>query len=421
MANSLLTTSKITREAVLLFLNSNLFIRNINRQYDTDFGKAGEKIGSQLRVRLPNDYTVTKGPAASVQDTAEQQTVLTLATQAHVDISFTTVDLLLSLDDFSERILKPAMNNLAGQVAVDAMSCIEQGFITLPSSAPAAPLTATTGGFCNIVANINGSGDLQSPTSTQVLDAGATLSNNSARTDKRKIVQSPRTEARLVDSLKGLFNPAAAISRQYLDGTMKNALGFDLFMDQTVVNHTTGSFSAGTVNAGGQTGYVVSVNAITGTLNVGDIITFDGVHAVNRVTKQSTGELRQFVVTAAAANGATSVNIYPAIIPAVGGNAVQYQTVDASPLANAAITMIIKPGVTYRKNAAYTPEAITMVTGDLPLPKNVDAARAQYDGVSMRMVTQYQVGTDQEISRVDVLYGALAVRPEWGCIIADVI
>lgn len=421
MANSLLTTSKITREAVLLFLNSNMFIRNVNRQYDTDFGKAGEKIGSQLRVRLPNDYTVTKGPAASVQDTSEQQTVLTLATQAHVDISFTTVDLLLSLDDFGERILKPAMNNLAGQVAVDIMSTVEQGFITLPQNAPSAPLTATTGGACNIVANFDGSGNLLSPTSTQVLDAGATLSNNSARLDNRKIVESPRTEARLVDTLKGLFNPVPEISRQYRTGNMKNALGFDLFMDQTVINHTTGTFTAGTVSGGGQTGNSVTVNAITGTLNVGDIITFDGVFAVNRVTKQSTGELRQFVVTAAAASGATTIGIYPAIVPASGGNAVQYQTVTASPLTNATITMIVKPGVTYRKNVAYTPEAITMATGDLPLPKNVDAARAQYDGVSMRMVTQYQVGTDQEISRIDVLYGALMVRPEWACIIADVI
>lgn len=422
MANGLLTTSKITREAVMLFVNSNMFLRNVDRQYDSDFGKKGEKIGSQLRIRLPNDYTVTKGPAASVQDTTEQQTVLTLATQAHVDVSFATVDLLLSLDDFSERILQPAMNNLAGQVAVDVMSVVEQGYISLPSQAPSAPLTAiTTGGICNLAYNTDSNGTLISPNSSTVLDAGAILSNNSARLDKRKVVESPRTEARLVNSLSGLFNPTPAISRQYQTGQMKNALGFDFFMDQTVVNHTNGTFTAGTVSAGGQTGYSVTTNAITGTLNVGDIITIDGVYAVNRVTKQTTGELRQFVVTASAANGATSISIYPAIIPSSGGNAVQYQTVTDSPIASAAVRMLIAPSTTYRKNVAYVPEAMTMVTGDLPLPKNVDAARAQYDGVSMRMVTQYQVGTDQEISRVDVLYGALAVRPEWGCIVADVI
>lgn len=418
MANSLLTTSSITREAVRLFTNSNMLIRNVDRQYDADFGKAGEKIGSQLRVRLPNDYTVTKGPAASVQDTSEQQTVLTLATQAHVDVSFATVDLYLSLDDFSERVLKPAMNNLAGQVAVDVMQVFEYGTIPLASNAPSAPLTATTGGSCNFV--YNGSGSISAPTATQFLYAGAALHDNSAPQDKRKIVLDPTTEAQTVGSLTGLFNPQPAISRQYETGQMKQALGFDWFMDQTVLKHTSGSFSAGTVNGASQTGYSVAVNAITGTLNVGDVITFAGVNAVNRVTKQTTGSLRQFVVTAAAASGATSVSIYPAIVPAdpSTGNAVQYQTVTASPANSAAISLIGPASTTYRKNVAYAAEAVTMVTGDLPLPRNVDAARAKHDGISMRTVTQYAVGTDQEISRIDVLYGALLVRPEWTSVVA---
>jgi len=423
MANSLLTTSKITREAVLLFLNANMLIRNVNRQYDADFGKAGEKIGSQLRIRLPNDYTVTKGPAASIQDTTEQQTVLTMATQAHVDIAFTSVEQALSLDDFSDIILEPAMNNLAGQVALDIASVTEQGYVSVPQGpgmAPPAPLTATTGGACNIAYNVDGSGALISPNSGTVLDAGAILSNNSARLDKRKIVQSPRTEARLVNSLSGLFNPATRISQQYESGQMKNALGFDFFMDQTVITHTSGTMTTGTVSTGNQTGYTLAVNGITGTLNVGDIITIAGVYAVNRVNKQNTGELRTFVVTSAVASGGTSIGIYPAIIPAVNGNAVQYQTVTASPLANATVTNLLA-STTYRKNVAYVPEAITMATGDLPLPNNVKAARAQYDGISLRILTQYVVGTDQEVTRCDILYGGLAVRPEWMAIVADVV
>lgn len=421
MANVLLTTSRITREAVMLFVNSNLLLRNVNRQYDGDFGKAGEKIGSQLRIRLPNDYTVTKGPAASIQDTTEQQTVLTMATQAHVDVSFGTADLLLSVDDFREIILKPAMNNLAGQVAVDVAGVTESGNIALPSNGPAAPLAATTGGACNIAVNYQSDNvTLASPTSGTLLDAGAILSNNSVDTSDRRLVLDPRTQARVVNSLTGLLNPATRLSKQYESGEMQSGLGYaGIFMDQTVVKHTTGSFSAGTVNAGGQTGYTLAVNAITGSLNVGDIITIAGVVAVNRVNKSSTGELRTFVVTAPVASGATSIPIYPAIVPAVNGNAVQYQTVVASPLANAAITMIVAPSTTYRKNIAYAPAAITMVTGDLPLPKNVDAARAKYDNVSMRMATQWQVGTDQEVTRLDVLYGALAVRPEWMCVVAD--
>jgi hypothetical protein len=429
MADNLLTTSRITREAVMLFVNSNAFLGNVNRQYDGDFGKANEKIGSQLRIRLPNDYVTTKGPAASVQDTAEVQTVLTLATQAHVDVSFGTADLLLSVEDFRERFLKPAMNNLAGTVAVDIMTVTEAGIIALPSSIPAyggtngLGMSATTGGVCNIAPNYQSDGvTLATPTSGTLLDARAILANNSAPMGDRKLVLDPRTNSRVVNSLTGLLNPTPKISKQYESGQMVSGLGYAaIFEDQTVIKHTTGTFTAGTVNGGGQTGSVLTVNAITGSLNVGDIITFAGVNAVNRVTKQSVGELRTFVITKAAASGATSLSIYPAIVPAVNGNAVQYQTVDNSPLTSATILMIIAPSTVYRKNVAYAPEAITMVTGDLPLPKNVDAARAKYDNVSMRMATQWQVGTDQEVTRLDVLYGSLLIRPEWGCIVPDVI
>jgi len=420
MANSLLTTSKITKEAVILFLNSNMFLQSVDRQYDSEFGKKGEKIGSQLRIRLPIDPVVTKGPALSAQDMIEVQTVLTVATQAHVDLAFTTADLFLSMDAFNDRVLEPAMNNLAGQVALDTMTCADTGFISPSNNMPSAPLVANTGGFCNAV-----NGALATLTRSQILYAKAYLEDNSAPTGKRKIVWDQWSEARIVTDLSGLFNPTPKISAQYESGSMKNALGFDHFMDQTVIKHTTGSFSAGTVNGANQSGNTITVNAITGTLAVGDIVTFAGVYSVNRVTKQTTGNLRQFVITAAAPSGATSLSIYPAIVAPATVNgvstAVQYQTVTAAPANGATITMFVAPSTVYRKNIAYAPEAITLATGDLPLPPNTDSARAQYDGVSLRMVNQYVVGTDQEVHRIDVLYGALVVRPEWGVVIADAI
>jgi hypothetical protein len=368
-----------------------------------------------------------KGPAASIQDTTEQQTVLTMATQAHIDVSFSTADLMLSVDDFRDIILKPMMNNLAGQVAIDVMNVFEYGYIPLPvvngSNPIAAPLTATTGGSCNIAPNyLSDNTTLTNPSSGTMLDARAILANNSTPGGDRKLVFDPRTNSRIVNSLTGLLNPTPKISKQYESGQMMSGLGYAaIFEDQAAVKHTTGTFTAGTVNGANQTGYTLTVNAITGTLNVGDIITLAGVNAVNRVTKATTGELRTFVVTANVASGATSIPIYPAIIPPSGGNAVQYQTVTASPGNNATITMIIAPSTTYRKNVAYAPEALTMVSGDLPLPKNVDAARAKYDNVSLRMATQWQVGTDQEVTRLDTLYGALLTRPEWSCVVPDVI
>lgn len=402
MANSLLTINMITREAIELFVNSNAFLKNIDRQFDDEFGKAGSKIGSQLRIRLPNDFIVTSGPGLSVQDTSEQQTVLTMATQQHVDVSFGQTDLLLSLDDFAERILLPMMNVLAGSVASTIMS-------------------ASEGGICNVVANLDGANNVLTPNSGTYLQARARLNDNSAPMPARKIINDSWTEARVVQSLTGLLNPQAAISEQYYEGVMYRALGFTWFMDQTVIKHTVGAFTTGTVAGANQTGTLLNVNAIGGALTAGDIVTIAGVNAVNRVTKQTTGMLRQFVIVTAAAANATQLTIYPAITPAVGGNAVQYQTVDASPANNATITNFFNASIVFRKNFAYAPQMVTMATGDLPLPANKVTTRHRYDNVSMRSITDYIIGTDQEVTRLDVLFGSLYVRPEWGTIVADAV
>ena len=193
MANSLLTISMITREAIELFVNSNAFIKNTDRQFDDEFGKTAAKIGSQLRIRLPNDYTVTSGPALSVQDTAEQSIVLTMATQQHVDVAFNQTDLLLSLDDFSERILLPMMNNLAGSVAATVMAGSE-------------------GGISGIVANLDAGGNILTPNSTTYLQARARLNDQQAPMPARKVINDQWTESRVVASLTGLLNPSTAIS-----------------------------------------------------------------------------------------------------------------------------------------------------------------------------------------------------------------
>lgn len=404
MANSLLTINMITREAVRLFKNTNAFLGNIDRQYDDQFAITGAKIGDTLRIRLPNDYTVRTGAAASVQDTSEQSVTLTMATQKGVDVSFSTAERTLKLDDFSERVLQPQMNNLAGAIALDVMSGAE-------------------GNVCNFVSNTDGSGSIIAPTARTVLNAQANLSTNSADIGNLKLVDHPFTDAAVVQALAGLFNPVQEIGRQYKTGMMREALGFLWFQDQTVIAHTAGTFTAGTVNGAGQVGTTLTTNAITGTLKKGDIITIAGVYQVNRVTKQSTGALRQFVVTADVANGGTSIGIYPAIIPAVGGQAVQYQTVDASPADGAALTLATKANEVYRKNIAFAPQAVTMVSADLYMPTKgvIESAREVYDNMSMRMLTAYIPGTDQVLTRLDVLYGYVWPRPEWACIVADAI
>lgn len=405
MANTLLTINMITREAVRLWKNSNAFLQNVDMQYDDSFAVSGAKIGSTLRIRLPNDFTVTTGPALSVQDTSEQSTTLVLATQKHVDVSYSTADRTLSLDDYSRRVLAPMVNNLAGAVAVDIMSGSE-------------------GGICNFVANQDVNNNILSPIQSTYLRSGAVLDNNSAPIANRKIVNSPDTEATVVSSLSGLLNPNTEISRQFVTGRMYDALGFIWMKDQTVIAHTTGALAQGsaTVNGANQTGLNLTVNALANGLAIGDIITIAGVFQVNRITKQSTGRLRQFAVTATVNAGATSIPIYPALVPGVGGQPVQYQTVTVSPANGAAVNPSngLAAGTKYTKNFSFAPEAVTLATADLEIPKGIhEGARDEFDGVSMRMITDYFIGTDQLITRLDVLYGYLWVRPEWAVVVAD--
>jgi hypothetical protein len=314
----------------------------------------------------------------------------------------------MSIDDYSEIVMAPMINNLAGAVAQDVMNGSE-------------------GGVCNFVSNVDAGGNIISPTSEQFLTANAVIDLLEGDPMTRRVVNDPITDARTTVSLQGLLNPATEISAQYRTGMMKSGLGYEKwFRDQTVIKHTSGTFSAGgTVNGANQTtaasGGNITVNAITGTLKQGDIVTFAGVNGVNRVTKQDQGTLRQFVITADVATGATSIPIYPGLIPQSGGNDVQYQTVVSSPANGAAMLLVTQSGEVYRKSIAYVQKAITLATADLVMPRKAveEAARANYDGIAMRVLTDYLPNSDQLATRVDVLFGFKYIRPEWCCVIAD--
>lgn len=403
MANSLLTIDMITREALRLFRNSNWFLRTIGRQFDEEFGRSGAKIGAQLRIRLPNDYTLRTGPTAVPQSTNEQNTVLVIATQMGVDVSFSSAERALSLDDYSQRILAPAVNRLAGGVAVQIMGNI-------------------TGG-ANLVQNTDASSNMISPSAGTWLSAGAVLDKNGAPRNDRFIVMDPLTQSRTVTSLMGLFNPQVKISDQYIRGTITvDTLGFDWGMDQTTMMHQTGAYGAPpTVAGANQTGAVLTTTALAGPLNQGDTFTIAGVNSVNRVTKTNNGTLAQFVVTAPVLAGATTIPIYPPITPPSGGLEVPFQTVTASPAAGANLVFATPASSSYRQNFAYYSEAVTMATAELELPRGVhEAARETYDGISLRMVTDYAVLSDSFITRLDILFGSTLLRPEWVVKVADI-
>lgn len=404
MSNSLLTIDMITRFATRLWKNQNPFLRNIDTQYDPQFAVDGAKIGSSVRIRLPNEYTTRDGAAASVQDTQEQKVSLNLSTQSGIDVGFTTAERTLSLDDYQVRVLMPKIAFLTARVAN-------------------AIIQDSEGGVSNWVGAVDGSSNTIAPTQQTILNARAQLVMNSIPDeDMMRLVANPLSMAKVTSALTGLLNPAPQISKQYRKGRMYDGLGFLWYEDPTVVNHVTGTFSAGgTVNGAGQTGTSITVNAITGTLKKGDIVTFAGANAINRLTRVSTGTLKQFVILADVATTGTTVTIYPAITPAVGGVGVQYQTCTASPANGAAMALVNKAGETYRKNIAYIPDLCTMATADLYMPTAgvVEAHRDVFDGVSMRSIVAYAVGTDQTIDRLDVIFGQLYVRPEWGVVVAD--
>ncbi len=410
MANSILTPSMITRYSIRMFLNTNYFLQNISRQFESQFGIEGARIGAQLRIRYANQYTVTDGPGISIQDTTEQQFLLTVATQRHVDVAFTSAETTLDVDDYMERIVLPRVNALAANVAIQVMVN-----------------TATTAR--NAVANVDANNNILPINDGPVALARAILEENSApnfgEQGMRKCVLAPRSDTRMQQSLKGLLNPVDSISRQYNSGMMYEALQLRFFEDQSVVNHTTGSATTAAVNGAGQTGQTLIVSAIAGTLNAGDIITVAGVNAVNRVNFASLGTLAQFVVTANVANGATSIPIYPAIIPPASNvpyaglpyTPQQYQTVTASPANAATITPFANASVTYRQNMVYAPDAITLVVAPLWIPPSekgvIAAARHNYDQLSMRSLVVYEPTTDQPVDRLDILFGSGVPRPEW--------
>lgn len=405
--NSLLTIDMITAEAVRLFKNSNLFVMNMDTQYDPAFAVDGAKIGSSLRIRLPNDYVVTSGPAMQLQNTTEQFTTLTVSDQRNVAVPFTSAERTMAIDDYSEIILAPMINNLAGKVAQVVMEGSE-------------------GGVCNFVSNKDADGNIIELTSRQFLRANASLTNNSADPMTRRIVLDPDTNADTTQSLQGLLNPATTISAQFASGMMKSGLGFERwFEDQTVIKHESGTYNSAapsTVNGADQTGTSITVNALNGSFTKGDIITFEAVNAVNRVTKQNYRTLKQFVILEDVAAAATEISIYPALTPAAAdGSDVQYQTVDLSPANGADILMVTKSGEIYSKNIAFVQKAVTLATADLVMPTKAveEAARANYDGIAMRILTDYLPNSDQLATRVDVLFGFLYIRPEWLCIVAN--
>jgi len=390
MANSLLTATQVTRESLRILHQKCNFIGSINRQYDDSFAQGGAKIGDTLKIRLPNQYTVRTGATLSVQDTAETSTTLQIATQKGVDLNFTSAELSLSLDDFSKRILEPAMAVLAANIEADAMSMYKDVHNQVDNHGAAA-------------------------TFAKVLKARKVLGDNLAPVADRTCNLNTQDNVDLVDALKGLFQDSSSVARQYREGLMGRTAGFD-FMENTLwPSHTVGAGAGYLVNGAGQTGAAVTVDTGSGAIRKGDIVTIAGVFRVHPETKASTGVLQQFVVTADVSSGGTSIPISPPIV--TSGAA---QNVSGAPADNAAVTVAGTASTAHGVSMAYHQDAFTFATADLVMPRGVDfAAREVFDGISLRVVRQYDINADKFPCRLDVLYGYRTIRPQLACRLAN--
>ena len=409
MANNLLTISKITNEALMVLENELTFTSEVDRNYDDQFAVVGGKIGNTVNVRKPGRFIGTSGPALNVEDFNETSVPVTLSTQFHVDTQFTTQDLALSLDMFSDRVLKPAVAAIANKIDRDGMQMATLNTANIVGTAGTPPTGLIT-----------------------YLTAGAYMDSEGAPRDgRRSVVVEPFTSATIVDSLKGLFVPQEAIGEQYRKGLMgRDSAGVNWKLDQNVVSQTFGSWSANTIaiNVTTATGFLTSgwsqfstvtlTSSATSTLNAGDVFTIPGVFAVNPQNRQSYGKLRNFVVmaTTAVGTGGTSVLISPAIITAG-----QFQNVNITSSGAQNIIAFNNTGVSSPQNIMMHRNAFTLAVADLELPDGVHFAGRASDkeiGLSMRVVRQYTINNDSIPTRFDVLYGWAPLYPELACRIA---
>lgn len=398
MANTLLTPDMITDKALEILHQKSNFIGNIITEYDDEFAKDGAKIGNTLRIRQPIQYGTGTGATMATTgaaDTTQSQTTLTVNSQRHVPMRFTSNEMSMSIDDFAERHLEPAISVLAAKIEADAFSMIDE------------------------VANTVHAGTAVS--FAEVLSARKKIVDAEAPPNDRCAILDTQANVDLVDALKTLFQDGSAISKQYKEGAMGRAAGFDFYENTLLPSHTSGvegglgnylvnNADASNTDASNLTVGSLIVDTGTKTITEGDVFTIANVYEVNPESKNSNGVLKQFVVLANAA-GAGTLSISPTIITSG-----PYQNVNSVPANNAALTFAGAASTAYKQSLLFQKGFACIAFADLVLPKGTQmASRRVFDGVSMRLVQDYDVVKDRILTRIDVLYGFKVLRPQLAC------
>lgn len=386
MANTLLTIDQITKEALRLAHEKAAFLGTINRQFDDSFGRSDGKIGDTLRIRLPSQYVRTQGSRVmDVQDSEQVKTAVTVATQDHVAMRFNSRELALDLDSFSKLHLEPAMATLISGVESDVLQ-----------------------GCTKLVYNQVGTWGT-APTDLAPFGAARAKMNQdlAPKDDQRYIQYDSVNMAGMVNSLKGLFHDSQAIKEQYREGMMGRTAGFDWYENERVWNQTTGTdHTTVTVNDASIAAGDTTMTTAGANVTVGTVFTIANVNKVHPETKTTYGIAQQFVITAVNGNDWTFSPAWHASGPK--------QNVDALPVNGAAITLFGTASQTKTQALAYHKDAFTFVTADLPLMGAAEkCVRKTYDGISLRVWQDGDIRNDEMLTRIDILYGYAAIRPQW--------
>lgn len=394
----------ITREALRVLHAKLSFINKVDRQYDDQFAKTGAKIGTTLRVRKPPKYTVRTNATLSTQDATETYVSLPVTNQYGVDMTFSSAELTLQIDDFSKRFIDPAMAQLA--------ATIENTVLTNLYKAVPAQVGATNAIFNSL---------------TPALNAKRVMSDELTPIDSRYMLVNTDAQATLVNALSGLFHSSSEIDKQYEQGVMGKTAGFTWFENTLLPVHTVGTYGGTPLTNYPTDAFVSGASSLvtdgwtvtTTALNVGDVFTIDGVYAVHPETKASLGYLRQFTVTTASTtdgSGNSTIAFSPAIV-STGA----FKNCSNVPGNNKAITVLGSSTASYGLNLAFHPSAFTFATADLEDVSQYGAwgSRANYDGISLRIARQYAIGTDTVPTRIDVLFGYAALYPHLACRVAN--
>lgn len=391
--NTLITPDMLTAATAVILHQKLNFVGSINKEYDSSFAQSGAKIGDTLRIRLPNQYTVRNTMTLAPQNTVEANTSLTVSNISGVDISFSTTDLTMKIDQFAQRYIEPAASVIAADIESRAIAA-----------------TAL-----QVYNQINGHGSAQSfknvLTSRKVL-----LDNLTPQSKQWQLRINTQDNVDMVDSLKGLFQSSQKIASQYTDGVMGSTAGFEWAENTHFSTFTRGAGGSNYVVTTGSSGASLNVITGTGVPAVGDVFTISGCNRVHPETKKDTGALQQFVLLATPGGAGTQTwSISPTPV-ATGAR----QNVTALPASPMTIAFAGTASTASGLSLAYHPDFATFASADLVLPNGVDmASRTVKDGISIRLVRQYDINTDYLPCRLDVLWGISTIRPHLACRLAS--